>query len=148
MTHVLRTCRLLVVDRRKPFYIFRTMKTSQAVIALSALAQESRLEVFRLLVRIGPDGLPAGQIAERLKIPPATLSFHLKELSHAGLVESRKEGRLVIYAINTKGINCLMGFLMEDCCQGRPELCAPSCSDPPTEKRSKKQQRLRKVAKK
>ncbi|EMI19624.1 transcriptional regulator, ArsR family [Rhodopirellula maiorica SM1] len=124
------------------------MELNQAVIALSALAQESRLEVFRLLVRLGPEGLPAGQIAEKLKIPPATLSFHLKELSHAGLVESRKEGRSVIYAINVKGINCLMGFLTEDCCQGRPELCAPGSCDQPEKKQTKKPQSQRKVAKK
>ena len=112
------------------------MKMKEAVIALSALAQESRLEVFRLLVKLGPEGLPAGQIAETLSIPPATLSFHLKELSHAGLVDSHKEGRSVIYAINIKGINCLMEYLTEDCCQGRPELCAPACCDTPAKKRS------------
>jgi DNA-binding transcriptional ArsR family regulator len=103
------------------------MKISQAVTALSALAQESRLHVFRLLVQVGPDGLPAGEIAARLKIPPATLSFHLKELAHAGLAKSRKDGRSVIYGLDVKGINCLMEFLIADCCQGRPELCASEC---------------------
>ena len=106
------------------------MEPKEAVVALAALAQESRLSVFRLLVSQGPEGLPAGQIAEQLEIPPATLSFHLKELSHAGLVESRREGRFIIYAPNIGGIRCLMGFLLEDCCQGRPELCAPGkCED-------------------
>ena len=124
------------------------MKIKEAVVALSALAQESRLEVFRLLVKLGPEGLPAGQIAETLSIPPATLSFHLKELSHAGLLKSHKEGRSVIYAINVKGINCLMGFLTEDCCQGRPELCAPAHCDTPAKKRARKRQPSRKVANK
>ena len=122
------------------------MKINQAVNALSALAQKSRLQVFRLLVKLGPEGLPAGQIADQLKIPPATLSFHLKELKNAGLAESRKEGRSVIYALNVKGINCLMGFLTEDCCQGRPELCAPACCGPSTSKESAKRKPSRKAA--
>ncbi len=105
------------------------MKTSEAVIALTALAQESRLEVFRLLVPVGEEGLPAGEIAEQLKIAPATLTFHLKELCHAGLVASRREGRSIIYALRPKGIRDLMEFLSEDCCQGQPHLCRPSMSD-------------------
>jgi DNA-binding transcriptional ArsR family regulator len=122
------------------------MKINQAVMALSALAQESRLQVFRLLVQVGPDGLPAGEIAEKLKIPPATLSFHLKELAHAGLVQSRKDGRSVIYGLDVKGINCLMGFLIADCCQGRPELCTSACCDePPRKKRSTRKTTARKV---
>ena len=99
------------------------MKITQATAALAALAQESRLRVFRLLVKAGPNGLPAGQIAAKLKIPPATLSFHFKELSNAGLLVSRKQGRSVIYSMDVRGIKGLMGFLMEDCCQGNPELC-------------------------
>ena len=102
------------------------MKISNAVSALAALAQESRLKVFRLLVKNGPGGLSAGQISDRLKIPPATLSFHLKELSRAGLVQSSKEGRSVIYSMHVKGIGKLMQFLTDDCCDGRPELCSPS----------------------
>lgn len=107
------------------------MKISQAVTGLSALSQESRLRVFRLLVRTGPDGMPAGQISSKLKIAPATLSFHVKELLNAGLITSRKDGRSVIYAMDVKGIKALMGFLMEDCCQGNPELCGASdnCCD-------------------
>lgn len=107
------------------------MEINEAVVALSALAQESRLAVFRMLVKAGEDGFAAGEIAETLSIPPATLSFHLKELAHAGLVLSRKEGRSIIYSMNSKGIKCLMGFLIEDCCQGRPELCisADGCDD-------------------
>lgn len=106
------------------------MKISQAATALSALSQESRLRVFRLLVRTGPEGMPAGQIASKLKIPPATLSFHVKELSNAGLIVSRKDGRSVIYTMDVKGIKGLMDFLMEDCCRGNPELCGVNnCCD-------------------
>lgn len=99
------------------------MEAKQAVAALSALAQESRLRAFRLLVKTGPDGLPAGQIAERLDVPPATLSFHLKELTNAGLLEAHREGRSVIYSLRVEGIRSLMSFLTKDCCEGRPELC-------------------------
>lgn len=99
------------------------MKEKQAVKALAALAQESRLKTFRLLVRAGTDGLPAGRIAERLDVPPATLSFHLKELANAGLVTDRREGRSIIYSLNIERMRGLLSFLMADCCQGRPELC-------------------------
>ncbi len=99
------------------------MKISQATTALAALSQESRLRVFRLLVKTGPNGLPAGQIAAKLKIPAATLSFHVKELSNAGLIDSRKEGRSVIYSMDVRGIKGLMEFLLKDCCQGNPALC-------------------------
>ena len=102
------------------------MEVKSAIDALAALAQESRLAVFRLLVREGPDGLPAGTIAERLTIPAPTLSFHLNQLSAAGLVISRREGRSIIYAANYAGMRDLLDFLVEDCCQGRPELCAPA----------------------
>jgi len=101
------------------------MKTEKAILALSALAQDSRLRVFRLLAKYGPDGIRAGTIATKLDIPPATLSFHLKELAHAGLIESRREGRTVIYGLSAPTVRCLMAFLMENCCQGRPELCVP-----------------------
>jgi len=118
------------------FYIFTTMEITSAVAALSALAQESRLSVFRLLVRQGPQGLPAGEIAARLDVPPATMSFHLKELAQAGLIGSRRAGRSIIYALDTGGIRGLMAFLTEDCCQGRPELCLPGCceANPPKRK--------------
>ena len=102
------------------------MEVKTAVTALSALAQESRLRVFRLLARQGVEGLAAGRIAEQLEITPATLSFHLNRLSHAGLIVSRREGRSVIYGLSVEGIRSLMGFLIEDCCGGRPELCQPS----------------------
>ncbi len=103
------------------------MKLIEAVAALGALAQPSRLEVFRLLV--GSKGaLCAGEIAEHLALPKPTLSFHLKELSHAGLIEARREGRSIFYEVRVEGIRELMGFLTEDCCQGRPELCLPGAS--------------------
>jgi ArsR family transcriptional regulator len=102
------------------------MEIKQAVAALTALAQESRLRVFRLLVPAGEAGLPAGEIAERLELPPATLTFHLKELSHAGLVESRREGRSIIYSLRCDGMRELLDFLAKDCCQGQPELCSIS----------------------
>ena len=97
----------------------------QAVKVLGALAQESRLNVFRLLVKAGEEGVPAGEIAEELDIAPATLSFHLKELVSAGIVDQQREGRSIIYSLNVESISALMEFLMHDCCQGRPELCQP-----------------------
>lgn len=99
------------------------MEQKQAIAALGALAQESRLTVFRLLVRSGPDGLAAGDIAERLGVQPATLSFHLSQLSHARLATSRREGRSVIYSADLSAMKDLMGFLLHDCCDGHPELC-------------------------
>jgi DNA-binding transcriptional ArsR family regulator len=101
------------------------MEEKEAIAALSALAHASRLQVFRLLVRFSPEGLAAGDIASRLEIAPATLSFHLSGLEQAGLLESRREGRSIIYCVRVAGIQSLMGFLTEDCCQGRPELCQP-----------------------
>jgi len=89
-----------------------------AIGALGALAQETRLAIFRLLVRAGSDGLPAGQIGARLKLPPATLSFHLNQLRHAGLISYRREGRSLIYAAEYAAMNSLVGYLTENCCQG------------------------------
>lgn len=108
------------------FDIYRTMESiEQAVKSLSALAQESRLNVFRLLAAAGEEGVPAGEIAKELEIAPATLSFHLKELVASGLIDQQREGRSIIYALNVQSISSLMEFLMNDCCQGRPELCQP-----------------------
>ncbi|MGJ8675910.1 MAG: ArsR/SmtB family transcription factor [Akkermansiaceae bacterium] len=101
------------------------METKEAAIALTALAQPSRLEVFRLLVRHGESGLSAGEISEALEIPKPTLSFHLKELTTAGLVDSERDGRSIIYRLHISGMQALMTFLTQDCCQGRPELCSP-----------------------
>lgn len=100
------------------------METKSAVAALSAIAQESRLAIFRLLVQAGPSGLPAGKIAEALSVPPSSLSFHLKELSHAGLVMSRQESRFVIYSANFEAMNDLIAYLTENCCGGNP--CMPA----------------------
>ena len=97
------------------------METSDAVSVLSALAQEARLEIFRLLVRSGPAGLAAGVIAEELGVPAATLSFHLKELKTAGVVNARREGRSIIYSPDFDAMNSLLGFLTESCCQGAPQ---------------------------
>jgi ArsR family transcriptional regulator len=94
----------------------RTMKARDVVPALAALPQENRLEVFRLLVQTGAEGLPAGRIADRLKIASPTLSFHLAQLKHAGLVEVRREGRSLIYAAHYGRMNALMEFLRENCC--------------------------------
>jgi ArsR family transcriptional regulator len=93
------------------------METKQAVQTLSALAQESRLAIFRLLVQAGPEGLAAGAIGEKLRLPPATLSFHLAGLTRAGLAQSRQEGRFVIYNADYAAMNALVGFLTENCCQ-------------------------------
>lgn len=105
------------------------MKSIDAVKALGALAQETRLAVFRLLVEKGPQGMAAGDIAEALDILPATLSFHLKELSVAGLLASRSEGRFVIYSTRFDRMNELVGFLTANCCGGNPctpvTVCAP-----------------------
>jgi ArsR family transcriptional regulator len=102
------------------------MQTKPALAALSALAQESRLNIFRLLVQTGPEGLAASRIAERLDVAPSSLSFHLKELSHAGLIESRQDGRFIIYSARFDTMNDLLGFLTENCCGG--ESCAPGAT--------------------
>jgi DNA-binding transcriptional ArsR family regulator len=104
------------------------METTQALEALSALAQETRLKVYRLLVQVGPDGVSAGRIGEELKLPPATLSFHLAHLTRAGLVRSRQDGRFIIYSAHFQNMNALLGYLTENCCGGRS--CAPSVKRP------------------
>ncbi len=101
------------------------MKIEAAVEALAALAQESRLSVFRLLVQAGSEGMAAGMLGERLAIPPATLSFHLKTLSHAKLVKSRSEGRFVIYSANYAEMDGLIAYLTEHCCAGDATQCSP-----------------------
>ena len=105
------------------------MKTPQAVKALAALAQDTRLAIYRLLVQQGPEGLSAGTIAERLDIPGATLSFHLKELANAGMAESRQNGRFVYYSANYDQMNGLLAYLTENCCQG--ENCATGTAPQP-----------------
>jgi DNA-binding transcriptional ArsR family regulator len=97
------------------------MEKQTAIGALAALAQETRLDVFRLLVRAGPDGLPAGAVGEALELPPATLSFHLKELTSAGLIRYEKAGRSRIYTPDFAAMRELVGYLTENCCAGLPE---------------------------
>src|SRR5277367_6666443 len=104
------------------------MKKSVVIDALGALAQETRLDIFRLLVRKGPEGLPAGEIGARLGQPSPTMSFHLNQLRFAGLVNSRRESRSIIYRANFKAMTDLIGYLTENCCGGRPELCAPAAA--------------------
>ncbi|HYW75837.1 MAG TPA: metalloregulator ArsR/SmtB family transcription factor [Gammaproteobacteria bacterium] len=100
------------------------MEKSNIIEALAALAHEVRLDVFRLLVQQGPQGVPAGDIAAKLHLPAATLSFHLNALRHAGLVSNRREGRQIFYTARYQAISELMAYLMENCCQGHPQACA------------------------
>ena len=102
------------------------MNKSRIIAALGALAQETRLDIFRLLVQKGPEGLPAGELGARLGQPSPTMSFHLNQLRFAGLVSSRRESRSIIYSANFKAMTDLLGYLTENCCGGRPELCAPA----------------------
>jgi DNA-binding transcriptional ArsR family regulator len=99
------------------------MKSSDALAALAALSQETRLAIFRLLVHAGPMGETAGAIAQALDTPAPTLSFHLKELERAGLIVQRRESRHLIYAAHIEHMRALLSFLMMDCCGGRPEIC-------------------------
>lgn len=116
------------LDAVAHFHDSRNMKTSTVIQALGALAHESRLGVFRFLMQCGPDGAPAGEIAVRMKLPAATLSFHLSSLRHAGLVVSRRESRSIIYTANFEIMNAVLIYLTENCCQGHPEFCAvPHC---------------------
>ncbi len=106
------------------------MKQAGVIAALSSLAQETRLAIFRLLVQMGPDGLPAGEIGERLGLPSPTLSFHLNHLRHSGLISSRRASRSIIYTADFKAMNALIAYLMENCCGGRPEMCTPPACAP------------------
>lgn len=99
------------------------MDASKVVKALAALAQSTRLETYRLLVACGPEGMAAGQIAERLNASAATMSFHFKTLSHAGLIESRQDGRFVYYSANFDVMNGMVAYLTENCCGGNPAAC-------------------------
>jgi len=109
------------------FYIIGIVETKFALGALAALAQDTRLSIFRLLVEEGPEGLPAGEIVERLGLPNATTSFHLKELTHADLVTPRQAGRFIYYSANYATMNGLIAYLTENCCKGTTcdIACAP-----------------------
>ena len=106
------------------------MNAARAIDCLSALAQETRLGVFRLLVQAGSAGLAAGTLAERLGVPASSLSFHLAELYRAGLVDQQRESRSLIYSANYRAMNGLVGFLTENCCGGNTAACAPALATP------------------
>lgn len=108
------------------------MEKSDAIAALVALAHESRLDIFRLLMQAGPQGLPAGQIGERLGLPATTLSFHLNQLKHADLVTFQREGRSLIYAAAYPAMSALLGYLTENCCKGEAASCGLEANDTAT----------------
>ncbi|MBI2424566.1 MAG: helix-turn-helix transcriptional regulator [Candidatus Hydrogenedentes bacterium] len=113
------------------------MEINNALAALQSLSHKTRLLIFRLLVRQGPEGMMAGDIATQLGVPAPTLSFHLNHLGHAGLIERRRDGRTQWYTVRFEQVRELLGYLVEDCCQGRPELCGmaadPCCAPNPAE---------------
>jgi ArsR family transcriptional regulator, arsenate/arsenite/antimonite-responsive transcriptional repressor len=110
------------------------MDRETVVAALAALAQEHRLEVYRILVQAGPSGMAAGEVASAVGIPPNTLSFHLDRLRHAGLVMFERQGRSLIYAARYDTMNALIAYLTENCCGGQPELCKPASHSPKRKK--------------
>lgn len=109
------------------------MEKKAVLSALAALSQETRLDIFRLLVQAGPEGRPAGTIAEALGVAPATLSFHLAQLNHAGLIIQRRESRSLIYSAEFDRMNALVAFLTENCCgvPANPSTCRPACATAP-----------------
>lgn len=112
------------------------MEERQALLSFAALSQETRLQIIRMLVVAGPEGMAAGAVAEKAGVSPSNVSFHLKELERAGLVSQQRAARSIIYSANYEGLGALVRFLMEDCCAGHPEICAPavevaSCCAPP-----------------
>jgi DNA-binding transcriptional ArsR family regulator len=113
------------------------MEKIDAVAALAALAQDNRLDVFRLLVEAGPEGMPAGEIASALNLAPNTLTFHFDRLRMAGLVTVRRDGRSMIYAARFETMNALLSYLTENCCKGAPDACAPAVCKPARSKRTK-----------
>jgi DNA-binding transcriptional ArsR family regulator len=115
------------------------METNSAILALAALAQESRLEVFRLLVQAGPQGLPAGEVADRLGLPPNTLTFHFDRLRHANLIGVKREGRSMIYAARFDTMNAVLGYLTENCCAGACASTRPANGAAQRKKPAKKE---------
>jgi predicted transcriptional regulator len=109
------------------------MKTKEAIGALGALAQDTRLGIYRLLVQKGPEGLSAGAIAQKLEVPASSLSFHLHHLMHAGLINQARESRQLFYAANFDQMNALVGYLTENCCGLGAAACAPTCKVTPEE---------------
>ena len=114
------------------------MKKTEAVAALAALAQDNRLDVFRLLVEAGPDGMPAGAVAAALDLAPNTLTFHFDRLRAAGLVTVRRDGRSMIYAARFETMNALLAYLTENCCKGAPDSCSPAVCSPDRVSKPKK----------
>jgi len=114
------------------------MRKADAIAALAALAQEHRLETYRLLVQAGPEGIAAGEVAAAIGLPPNTLTFHFDRLRQAGLVTVRREGRSMIYAARYDTMNALLGYLTENCCKGAPETCAPAAACRPARGRRTK----------
>jgi len=106
------------------------MDERQALIAFGALSQETRLRILRMLVTAGPDGVAAGSIADSVEVSPSNVSFHLKELERAGLVSARRDSRSIMYSAEYDALTGLIRFLMEDCCSGKPEICAPAIAAP------------------
>lgn len=105
------------------------MQDQAAIAMLAALAQEHRIRMFRLLVQVGSSGLPSSEIAERVGISPTSASFHLKELEQAELLVATRQGRFIRYAVHVEAMRGLLGYLTEDCCQGRPELCGATIAN-------------------
>src|SRR5262245_25718959 len=105
------------------------MDQRRALVSFAALSQETRLTIVRLLVRAGPDGVPAGDVAEQVKVSPSNVSFHLKELERAGLIAARREARSIIYSASYDTLSDLIAFLMKDCCGGHPEICTPALAN-------------------
>jgi len=118
-----------LLDSKLYIYISGYMEPEKVVLALAALAQSTRLEVFRLLVKHEPDGLAAGDVARSLAIPQNTMSSHLSVLSRAGLVSARRFGRSIVYRADFACLRTVMLFMLRDCCEGRPEICAPLIED-------------------
>ena len=116
------------------------MEKTDAVTALAALAQDNRLDTYRLLVQAGPKGMPAGEIAAQLGLPPNTLTFHFDRLRQAGLVTVQRQGRSMIYAARFDTMNALLGYLTENCCGGAPEQCAPAACTPATPSRKREKE--------
>lgn len=122
------------------------MESEQAILAFAALAQPTRLDVFRLLVEHEPDGLPAGEVARQMAVPHNTMSTHLAILTRAGLIEAERQSRSIIYRAKLNAVRALTGFLVKDCCGGSPEICAPLIADlapccPPKRKTAAKETR-------
>jgi ArsR family transcriptional regulator, arsenate/arsenite/antimonite-responsive transcriptional repressor len=116
------------------------MNEGQAQNAFAALSQETRLRIVRMLVKAGPDGMAAGVIADASDVSASNVSFHLKDLEHAGLINARREARSIIYSADYKALRGLLEFLMKDCCAGHPEICVPALAAvccPPTPKRKR-----------